>query len=290
MPGNYVHNLATDGSVLTAALYNGDHQNHVDHFTPEGLGDYSDNLTQLQQNTSPGGVGTEALPTDFSGELARYRYAINRMTGKTKWYETPGNTATIGGNQTLTAEDFGYIGCLRRITANAELTLPAASSVLATKRLQIKNTGNFTVKLLRAGSDTIDGLTQLLIPPYCVAEIISNGTNAYHLAENLYRVPGHLILTDAANISWNHHSQQNGQVTLGGNRTLDNPTDTQDGTSHTLLVIQDATGTRTLAYGSNYRWPLNTAPILSTAANAKDLLSFVTIGGLHYGVAAFNQG
>ena len=274
MPGNYVHNAATDGIILTAAIYNGDHQNHVDNFTPAGVGDYSDNLTQLQQNTDPGTVGAEALPTDFSGELARIRYAINRLIGKTKWYETPTNTATIGGNQTLTAEDFGYMGFLRKITASADLTLPAASSVSASKRLLIKNTGNFVVNLLRAGTDTVDALTQIIIPPYCVAEIMSNGTNAYYIAENPYRITGHLTLTDAATIAWDHHTQPNGQVTLGGNRTLDNPSSTQDGTSHTLLVIQDATGSRTLAYGSNYRWPLNTAPVLSTA---KSITGTVTV-------------
>jgi hypothetical protein len=287
MPGNYTHEASQDGIILTAAIYNRDNQNHRDNFTPDGLGGYSASLTQMQQATDPGGVGTESLATDGSGELARLRYALNRLTGMSKWYEAPANAASIGGNQSITAEDFGYIKNLKRITASANLTIPAASTVSATKRLTIKNTVDFLVNLQRSGSDTLDGLTAYRLPPYATVELISNGTNGYHLIANPYRRPGHDTLTDAANISWNHHTQPQAQVTLAGNRTLDNPTDTADGTSHTLTVIQDGVGTRTLAYGSNYRWPLNTAPILSTAAGSKDILSFITIGGLHYGVAAF---
>jgi len=146
------------------------------------------------------------------------------------------------------------------------------------------------VNVIRAGSDTIDGLTNYRIPPYQALTLISNGTNAYHILGNPYRAPGFATLSDGANISWDHHTQPSGQVTLAGNRTLGNPSNTREGTAHTLLVIQDGTGGRTLAYGTDYRWPLNTAPVLSTAIGAKDRLSFITIGGLHYGVTEFNLG
>lgn len=288
MPGNYVHESVDDGTILDAVLYNGRHQNHIDNRTPLGVDDYSSSLTQMRQDTDPGTVGAESLATDFSGELARVRRVLATLINKAYWYDTPNNHSTISSNTTLTASDFGFIAHIRRVTANADITLPAASAVAATKRCLFKNTGAYTVKLLRAGTDTVDGLTQYQIPPYCTVEVFSNGSNAFYLGENPYRASGILTLSDGANISWNHHTQPNAQVTLAGNRTLDNPTNALDGTMHTLLVIQDATGSRTLAYGSNYRWPINTAPVLTTTANAKDLLSFITIGGLHYGVAAFN--
>lgn len=39
-----------------------------------------------------------------------------------------------------------------------------------------------------------------------------------------------------------------------------------------IRIIQDGTGNRTLAYGSKYKFP-GGAPVLSTAASAKDFLS-----------------
>ena len=50
-------------------------------------------------------------------------------------------------------------------------------------------------------------------------------------------------------------------------------------------MIQDGTGSRTLAYNAIYKWPAGVAPVLSTAANAIDILTFVSDGTNMYGVA-----
>lgn len=95
-------------------------------------------------------------------------------------------------------------------------------------------------------------------------------------------------LTDGANIAWNLQTQQTAKVTLGGNRTLDAPTNMVDGFTYILRVIQDGTGTRTLAYASAYKFPGGTDPVLSTAAGAVDILTFVSDGTSMYGVAQKN--
>lgn len=91
-------------------------------------------------------------------------------------------------------------------------------------------------------------------------------------------------LVDGANISWDVSTQQVAQVTLGDNRTLDNPTNLQAGATYILIVRQDGTGNRTLAYGSAYKFPGGTAPTLSTAASAIDIITFVTDGTDMFGV------
>lgn len=91
-------------------------------------------------------------------------------------------------------------------------------------------------------------------------------------------------LTDAATVNWNVATQQNAVLTIGGNRTLANPTNLAAGESMILKVIQDATGSRTLAYGTAYKWPGGSVPILSTAANAVDILSFYSDGTNLFGV------
>lgn len=89
-------------------------------------------------------------------------------------------------------------------------------------------------------------------------------------------------LTDAATINWNMTNGTIATVTLGGNRTMAAPTNL--GARPVILVVnQDATGSRTITWNSVFKWPAGSAPVLSTAANAKDIFSFFTDGTNLYG-------
>lgn len=89
-------------------------------------------------------------------------------------------------------------------------------------------------------------------------------------------------LTDGANIAWDLDLGQVAHVTLTDNRTLSNPTNLAVGT-YILRIIQDAGGTNTLAYGNVYKWPSGIAPVLTTAGNAIDIISFYCDGTYMYG-------
>lgn len=91
-----------------------------------------------------------------------------------------------------------------------------------------------------------------------------------------------VALTDGANIAWNLASGNIATVTLAGNRTLDNPTNLAIGT-YILKVVQDGTGSRTLAYGNKYFWAGGTNPVLSTAASSIDIITFYSDGTNMYG-------
>ena len=84
-----------------------------------------------------------------------------------------------------------------------------------------------------------------------------------------------VTLTDGANISVNLNTGQNFTVTLGGNRTLDNPTNCVAGQVGSIFITQDGTGSRTLAFGSSWDFPGGTAPVLSTDAAARDRLDYI---------------
>lgn len=84
----------------------------------------------------------------------------------------------------------------------------------------------------------------------------------------------HVTLTDGATITPDFAAGNHFTVTLGGNRTLANPTNLTAGQSGVIYVVQDGTGSRTLAYGSNWDFAGGTAPTLSTAANAVDVLCY----------------
>lgn len=87
-----------------------------------------------------------------------------------------------------------------------------------------------------------------------------------------------VALADGATINWNLDTQQIAKVTLGGNRTLANPTNIRDGGSYELQVFQDGTGSRTLSYGTAYKWPNDIPPTLPTGTNDLLVLSFTSNG------------
>lgn len=90
-------------------------------------------------------------------------------------------------------------------------------------------------------------------------------------------------LTDGATITPDFNTSNNFTVTLGGNRTLANPTNLTAGQSGSIFIVQDGTGGRTLAYGTQYDFIGGTAPTLSTGANAVDRIDYVvrTTGSIH---------
>lgn len=56
--------------------------------------------------------------------------------------------------------------------------------------------------------------------------------------------------------------------------TLSNPTNGKDGQSGKIEITQDATGTRILNFGANWLFVGGADPVLSTAANALDVLHY----------------
>lgn len=84
----------------------------------------------------------------------------------------------------------------------------------------------------------------------------------------------YVTLTDAATIDIDLSLGNQFQVTLGGNRTLGAPTNVVAGQSGVIRVVQDGTGSRTLAYNSIFKFPGGTAPTLTTAASSVDLLAY----------------
>jgi hypothetical protein len=86
------------------------------------------------------------------------------------------------------------------------------------------------------------------------------------------------VLTDGATIPMDASVAFTYSLTLGGNHALENASNQVAGSLYTLLVRQDGTGSRTLSYGSLWRFPSATPPTLSTAAGALDALLFVSDG------------
>lgn len=82
-------------------------------------------------------------------------------------------------------------------------------------------------------------------------------------------------LTDGATITPDFDANQNFSVTLGGNRTLANPSNIDAGQTGSIFVVQDGTGSRTLSFGSYWKFAGGTAPTLSTAAGSVDRIDYI---------------
>ena len=90
-------------------------------------------------------------------------------------------------------------------------------------------------------------------------------------------------LTDGATITPDFALANNFSVTLGGNRTMANPTNLVAGQSGSIFITQDGTGSRTLAWGSYWDFTTGTAPTLTTTAGAVDRVDYIvrTTGSIH---------
>lgn len=81
-------------------------------------------------------------------------------------------------------------------------------------------------------------------------------------------------LTDAATMTPNANTSTYFTVTLGGNRTIANPSVNPAGSGYVrFLLTQDATGSRTVTWGALYKWFGGVAPTLSTTGGRSDLIS-----------------
>lgn len=85
-----------------------------------------------------------------------------------------------------------------------------------------------------------------------------------------------VALTDAATIVVDAALGNHYRVTLGGNRTLGAPSNPTNGQKILFEIIQDGTGTRTLAYNAAYAFGTDVpSPTLTTTINKRDFIGFV---------------
>ena len=113
-------------------------------------------------------------------------------------------------------------------------------------------------------------------------QLFFNGGNTFKTEQNGVRIVGHAgadvtALSDGSTITVDFRGGTHFSVTLGGNRTFGNPDNTSSavGSSGSIFITQDGTGSRTASFHADYKFPGGTAPTLSTAANAVDRLDYV---------------
>lgn len=90
MPALYSITTRADGLILTAAIYNADHQNHIDNGIPAQLDDYSADVATMQTTADPGESATvPTLATSLAVEITYLRNALKELSGHQYWYQSP---------------------------------------------------------------------------------------------------------------------------------------------------------------------------------------------------------
>lgn len=194
MGGLYSHTTRATGTVLTAAIYNADHQNHIDNQTPQMTDDYSSNATQMQSVVDPGGVGTEVLATSLAGEIERLRFIIKTMHGGAQWY--PGQLL-LGSSVANVIGTFALSGDISpaQITANQNDYAPTGAGTNTVWRLNSDASRNIT----GIGGGT-DGRVLVLINigsfniVLTDADVGSSITNRFSFGANVILYPGATIV------------------------------------------------------------------------------------------------
>jgi hypothetical protein len=125
--------------------------------------------------------------------------------------------------------------------------------------------------------DGVSGAPTVAVDAATTTNIKANTADKVLLTDDAYSAANEVTLTDAATITVDNSTFINAVVTLGGNRTLGTMASPVVNRTGRIRVVQDATGSRTLAYHADYEFAGGSAPILSTAANAQDVLYYDVI-------------
>ena len=230
----------------------------------EGVELYYDDSQKLA--TTSGGINVTGTTTDDGADHA----------GDVTFQGDGANTNWDKSADSLIFNDSAYAkwgtGSDFRIHHNGTLTLLDN----ATGNLQLRSavydfrdtSGNETIL-----KGTENGAVELYYDNVKELETKSGGVKLLGCSEAAFHDGGSISSDPTLNLgTTNFH-----KYTLGANVTFINPTTEAVGQSGSIVITQDGTGSRTAAWGNQFKWAGGTAPTLSTAANAVDRIDYLVV-------------
>lgn len=217
-------------------------------------------------------AGGSVVLTTTDGATNQARMAILELTG------------VITGNVTVTVPDVSKIYAVINRTSGAFTVTIKTSAGSGTTILQ-DSSGAYspqfvvcdgvdvyplvakTAELATTATDAVNVTTT--IGGEAIADF-ANRTDAAAWTAAQYSTP--VALSDGANIATDASLGNVFTVTLGGNRTLDNPTNPSNGQVCSWRINTGA-GSFTLAYGTAFEFPGDVAPTLTTTASRVDVIT-----------------
>ncbi len=186
-----------------------------------------------------------------------------------------------GSARQLLQTDSGGTGV--EFTSNVDIpgTLDVTGAVTFDSTLQVDGVATFNANIVMEGTSAdAHELTLTCNPTSDVTVTLPDATTTVAglaVAQSYTKAQRGtpVALTDAATVAVDLSLGNNFTLTLAGNRTLGAPTNVTAGQSGVIVVTQDGTGSRTLAYNSAYKFAGGTAPTLTAGVGgAVDVLAY----------------
>ena len=214
-------------------------------------------------------------------------------------FTTAGSVLTLGG--TLTATSYtGPVAASANITTTGNIGANTASPTTGSA-LDVKGAIALSQEIdpstISNVADTgflfanTDGALLFKNQAGSVTNLSAAAAGASTTAQNAFTAQQFFddqALTSAATVSWNANTAQVATLTLGHNATVANATNHQSGGVYIMRVTQN-TAPKTLAWSTGYKWPGNTAPVMTSTGGAVDIFTFVSDGTYMYGSFSGSQ-
>ena len=239
--------------------------------TPAAMVDIESSGAQLKLSTGSGGVTftTSGSTLTLAGTLTATSY-----TGPVAASANITTTGNIGAN-TASPTTGSALDVKGAIALSQEIDPSTISNVADTGFLFANTNGALIYK------DQSGTVTNLSAAASGAATTEQNAFTAQQFFDDQ-------ALTSATTVSWNANTAQVATLALGHNATVANATNHQSGGVYIMRVTQN-TSPKTLAWSTGYKWPGNTAPVMTATGGAVDIFTFVSDGTYMYGSFSGSQ-
>lgn len=201
---------------------------------------------------------------DIYGILNTVRTVPSGHTGASSF--PSGNVLVGNGTSAIQATQAAPTGDFVGTTDTQTLTNKTMTAPTLNSPAIVTPTGAFV-----ATANIIDAAVTVAKTTYATtANFRANTSSKLLTTDQTWAAGVEVQLTDASSIAVDMSTFINAYVTLGGNRTLANPTNAKPGQSGLIRFIQDGTGSRTLTLASNWKTANGNGITLSTGANDVD--------------------
>ena len=171
--------------------------------------------------------------------------------------------------------------------ASYSIKLPNALPNVANQILESNASGTLswiatptdTDTSIYAANGSLTGARAVTMGSYNLSFVSSTAGQEVKFGQNV-RIDGqsyNVLETISSVTSWtpNWDSGNVQTMELSGATTINNPSNIEVGATYIIILKQDAEGTHTVSWGSQYKFPAGTAPTITTTANKADVITLV---------------
>jgi hypothetical protein len=210
-----------------------------------------------------------------------------RSSGTAAYFtiNAPADTSLTAGSEAI---GINFAGATRQHASNTNIT---------TQREVVFSAPTYSAA---SATSTITSAATVAIAgaPTAGTNVAITNAYAFWVQGGQTRLNGALIpsasaaLTDASTIATDASLGNFFTVTLGGNRTLGNPTNSTDQQRVLWQIVQDGTGSRTLAFGTNFKFgsEITGCTISSTASSVSYITAIYNSSQTKWHVVSCNTG